>query len=115
MERSPSCEYVPQAFLVQRGLHGRRRLAKVGMLPIRGEVGPKNESWMPPRWARMAITSERTFISGAFQYMSNKNVQRCLDKFCRRFSRRIFPLGISSRLVNACALSSRIIVSELIA
>lgn len=65
-------------------------------------------------WIHIIISNVKSLIEGTFHGLDDIHLQRYLDEFCYRFNRRWFKSGVFSRLVKACAFSSKIPYHELI-
>ena len=65
-------------------------------------------------WTHIVISNVKSLIDGTFHGLDSVHLQRYLNEFCYRFNRRWFTSGIFTRLVTACASSSKITYYELI-
>jgi transposase-like protein len=65
-------------------------------------------------WIHIIISNVKSFIAGTFHGLDSLHLQRYLNEFSYRFNRRWFSSGVFSRLVSACATSSKITYHELI-
>lgn len=66
------------------------------------------------RWTHIIISNVKALIAGTFHGLDAIHLQRYLDEIDYRFNRRWSKSGVFLRLVNACALSTKIIYDELI-
>ena len=65
-------------------------------------------------WLHIIISNAKALIGGTFHGLDSLHLQRYLDEFCYRFNRRRLKSGVFTRLVDACASSSKITYHELI-
>ena len=65
-------------------------------------------------WIHIIISNAKAFIQGTFHGLDSTHLQRYLDEFCYRFNRRWFKSGVFSRLVKACACSTKVRYHELV-
>jgi len=65
-------------------------------------------------WLHILISNAKALIGGTFHGLDSVHLQRYLNEFCYRFNRRCFKSGVFTRLVDACANSSKITYYELI-
>jgi hypothetical protein len=88
-------------------------LARNGYNLVQKEYSPKKQPGHL-HWTHIAISNIKAFIEGTFHGLDSIHLQRYLDEFCYRFNRRWMSGGVFSRLVTACAFSSKITFHELI-
>jgi len=65
-------------------------------------------------WTHIIISNAKAFIGGTFHGLDAIHLQRYLNEFCYRFNRRWFKSGVFSRLIKACACSTKITYHELV-
>ena len=65
-------------------------------------------------WIHILISNAKAFIEGTFHGLNNLHLQRYLNEFCYRFNRRWVKSGFFSRLIKACASSTKITYHELV-
>ena len=94
------------------GLNIYSILSSNGYRLIQKKFDPKNQP-EHLHWTHIIISNAKAFIEGTFHGLDALHLQRYLDEFCYRFNRRWFKGGIFSRLITACACSSKITYHEL--
>jgi transposase-like protein len=94
------------------GLNIYNRLSKNGYALLQKVYDPKNQP-EHLHWTHIIISNVKALIEGTFHGLDSIHLQRYLNEFCYRFNRRWFKSGVFSRLVKACACSSKITFYEL--
>jgi transposase-like protein len=95
------------------GLNIYNQLSENGYTHLQKEFDPKNQP-EHLHWTHIVISNVKAFIQGTFHGLDSMHLQRYLNEFCYRFNRRWFKSGVFSRLVKACAMSTKITYNELI-
>jgi hypothetical protein len=65
-------------------------------------------------WLHPMISNAKAFISGTYQGLGAKHLQRYLDEFCLRTNRRQFVPQLFNRLLSACAATTTITFCQLV-
>ena len=99
--------------IVTDGLNVYAPLAENGYTLEQKIFNPKNEP-EHLHWIHIIISNVKAFIGGTFHGLDSLHLQRYLDEFCYRFNRRHFKSGVFSRLLTACANSSKFTYYDLI-
>jgi transposase-like protein len=95
------------------GLNIYNTLSANGYIHKAINFDPKNQP-QHLHWTHIIISNVKAFIDGTFHGLDSKHLQRYLNEFCFRLNRSWFESGVFSRLVKACALSTKITYHELI-
>jgi transposase-like protein len=95
------------------GLNIYNTLGENGYTHTAINFDPKNQP-EHLHWTHIIISNVKSFIEGTFHGLDSKHLQRYLNEFCYRLNRRWFESGVFSRLVKACALSTKITYHELV-
>lgn len=76
-------------------------------------VVSKKPKQNPLHWVHIIISNAKAFITGTFQGLDDKHIQRYLNEFCYRFNHRYREAELFDRLLVACAAAPPLTFDEL--
>jgi len=95
------------------GLNIYNTLPENGYMHNPKNFDPKNQP-KHLHWTHIVISNVKALIMGTYHGLDSLHLQRYLNEFCYRFNRRWFKSGVFTRLLDACANSSKVTYHELI-
>jgi transposase-like protein len=95
------------------GLNIYNSLAEKGYLLKQVKYDPEKQP-EHLHWLHIIVSNAEAFIAGTYHGLDKKHLQSYLNEFCYRFNRRHLESFLFSKLVFACASSSKITFPELI-